>query len=171
MVVKVGESRLPPEQCDFIQKIISKEMVFCFILIHMPRQPGAKAIILYQGKMLLILRDDIPSIIFPNTWSPPGGGIEEGETPEQAMKRELLEEISIIPQSIHLLSTMVYEDSSIVYRFFAYLSAEEYTKIALGEEGQRMDWFTYEEALNINLSPNFRIFLEKEEESLRKIMG
>ncbi len=46
-----------------------------------------------QGELLLMLRDDKPTIPFPNQWSTIGGHIEPGETPEEAIKREAKEEL------------------------------------------------------------------------------
>lgn len=46
---------------------------------------------------LMQLRDDIPNIIYPGYWGFFGGHIDPGETPEAAVKRELLEEISYTP--------------------------------------------------------------------------
>lgn len=43
----------------------------------------------------MLLRDDKPTISFPNHWSLAGGKVEEGETPDAAAHRELLEEIGI----------------------------------------------------------------------------
>lgn len=50
-----------------------------------------------EGKLVIQLRDDKPTILYPNTWSTLGGAIENGETPAQAMERELIEEIEICP--------------------------------------------------------------------------
>ncbi len=51
--------------------------------------------IIYQGdSFLLQLRDNIPTIAYPNHWGLFGGHLELDETPEQALKRELLEEIN-----------------------------------------------------------------------------
>lgn len=50
-----------------------------------------------QGRLVIQLRDDKPGLLFPAHWATLGGGIEKGETPEQAMKRELEEEIAPAP--------------------------------------------------------------------------
>lgn len=57
----------------------------------------AIAILYQQNKFLLQLRDDIPGIIYPGHWGLFGGHIEPGETPDIAVKRELLEEIGYSP--------------------------------------------------------------------------
>jgi 8-oxo-dGTP diphosphatase len=54
----------------------------------------AIAILYREGKFLLQLRDNIPGIIFPGFWGLFGGHLETGETPDQAIKRELEEEIN-----------------------------------------------------------------------------
>jgi 8-oxo-dGTP diphosphatase len=48
-----------------------------------------------DGKLLIYLRDDKPTIPFPNHWDLFGGHVEAGETPEQALCRELQEEIGV----------------------------------------------------------------------------
>ncbi|QLE56823.1 NUDIX hydrolase [Nostoc sp. TCL26-01] len=61
----------------------------------MSKQPVHVAIaILYQdNKFLMQLRDNIPNIPYPGHWALFGGHIEPGETPDVAVKREILEEI------------------------------------------------------------------------------
>ena len=46
-----------------------------------------------SGKILLQLRDNKSTIQYPNSWGTFGGQIEDGETPEQAIIREIKEEI------------------------------------------------------------------------------
>jgi 8-oxo-dGTP diphosphatase len=45
-----------------------------------------------SGEVLLQLRDDRPDISDPNLWVIPGGGVDPGETLEQAARREIVEE-------------------------------------------------------------------------------
>lgn len=47
------------------------------------------------GDLLLQLRDDKPNLRYPNFWTLFGGSVEDGETPEQAIHRELIEEMEI----------------------------------------------------------------------------
>ncbi|MEM9540382.1 MAG: NUDIX hydrolase [Cyanobacteria bacterium P01_E01_bin.42] len=50
--------------------------------------------ILYQDEYFLMqLRDDIPNIAAPGCWGFFGGHLDPGETPEEALLRELVEEI------------------------------------------------------------------------------
>lgn len=46
-----------------------------------------------DGRFLMQLRDERPDIWFPGCWGCFGGAVDEGETPEQALRRELLEEL------------------------------------------------------------------------------
>jgi 8-oxo-dGTP diphosphatase len=54
-------------------------------------------VLLFDGanRLLIYLRDNKPGIPFPNCWDFFGGHVESGETPEQAMVREVKEELGI----------------------------------------------------------------------------
>jgi len=56
-----------------------------------------------KGEILLYLRDNNPNIPFPHHWDLFGGNIEAGENPEQALLRELNEEIGFKPKEYHFL--------------------------------------------------------------------
>jgi 8-oxo-dGTP diphosphatase len=56
-----------------------------------------------DGRWLIQLRDEIPTIVAPGCWGLFGGHLEPGETPEQALRRELLEEISWQPPDLELV--------------------------------------------------------------------
>ena len=48
-----------------------------------------------KGELLLQLRDDKPEIRFPNHWGVIGGHVEDGETFEDCLVREVSEEIEL----------------------------------------------------------------------------
>jgi len=56
-----------------------------------------------NDRILLGLREDQPSKIYRNQWDLPGGQIEPGETAEEALKREFLEETGLTIVRAHLM--------------------------------------------------------------------
>jgi 8-oxo-dGTP diphosphatase len=59
----------------------------------------ALAVLERNGALLLQLRDDLKSILYPGHWGLFGGHLDVGETPSEAVHRELLEEINWKPAS------------------------------------------------------------------------
>ena len=56
---------------------------------------GAEILLRYRNELFMILRDDKPEINAPLQWVVPAGVIEVGETDDEAMTRELKEELDI----------------------------------------------------------------------------
>jgi 8-oxo-dGTP pyrophosphatase MutT (NUDIX family) len=48
-----------------------------------------------EGEILLLLRDNKSTHVFPNHWTLIGGNVEDGETPEMAADRQLKEETGL----------------------------------------------------------------------------
>jgi 8-oxo-dGTP diphosphatase len=63
----------------------------------------ALAMLQREGRWLMQLRDEIPSIVAPGCWGLFGGHLDPGERPEQALRRELLEEINWQPPVLELV--------------------------------------------------------------------
>jgi ADP-ribose pyrophosphatase YjhB (NUDIX family) len=57
-----------------------------------PLRPAVRAVVVDDADRVLLTRYDFPEEI---VWAPPGGGIEVGETDEQALRRELFEEAGL----------------------------------------------------------------------------
>jgi 8-oxo-dGTP diphosphatase len=77
----------------------------------------AIAIIYQNDHFLMQLRDNIPTIKYPGYWGLFGGHIEEGETPEIALKRELIEEINYHTDNISFFG--IYPDPYVIRHVFA----------------------------------------------------
>ena len=102
----------------------------------------AIAILYHQNKFLLQLRDDIPGIIYPGHWGLFGGHIEPGETPDIAVKRELLEEIGYSPPILSKFNC--YSDSKVVRHVYHAPLTVELNAVVLSE-GWDMDLLTPEQ--------------------------
>ena len=110
-----------------------------------------------KKQVLLFLRDDSPGIPYPNMWDIPGGHVDNGETPDQCIVREMKEEMDLTLERFQLFSVMEFTDR-IEYTFWkkADLDIE---KINLNE-GQKLKWFTESEAKNTDLAYGFNEILD-----------
>lgn len=63
----------------------------------------ALAMLARDGRWLMQLRDDVPGIVAPGCWGLFGGHLDPSETPEQALRRELMEEINWEPGDLHYM--------------------------------------------------------------------
>jgi 8-oxo-dGTP diphosphatase len=97
-----------------------------------------------KGEILLYLRDNKPDIPFPNHWDLIGGHVEEGETPEEALLREVKEELDInltdytFYKKYECLTGDVYENVKYIYSGKINLPIEEVTLL----EGVRPQYFS-----------------------------
>lgn len=91
----------------------------------------AIAIIHQEGKFLIQLRDDIPTIIYPNCWALFGGHLEAGETPESALIREIKEEINYDVISFSKFNT--YQNQNVIRHVFDLPLTVKIEDLTLGE--------------------------------------
>lgn len=89
--------------------------------------------------MALVVRDE--KILMVQTfrrgryiWELPGGGIEKGETPEEAALRELQEECGLTGVINRPLNTLHCKDGSVEYVFLVEVSAEQKEIVGMDPE-------------------------------------
>jgi 8-oxo-dGTP diphosphatase len=92
-------------------------------------------------QVLLYLRDDKPTINFPNTWCLPGGYLEEGERPHDCIRREIEEEmgVSLAPHAVRPLCSER-RSYGVEHTFWTEVDLD-LDRVVL-TEGQRLKWFS-----------------------------
>lgn len=90
-----------------------------------------------QNLFLICLRPDY--VHQGGKWEFPGGKIQKNETAEQAMLRELKEEVGITALDYRLLETTFFDygDKQLNLNFFL---VSQFTGEARAQEGQSMQW-------------------------------
>jgi 8-oxo-dGTP diphosphatase len=131
---------------------------------------GCFGLIVYQQKVLMMLRDDKPDITSPNQWCFIGGGSNEGETYEQTFLRETQEEIGIKPAHFNFVEVFEFD-----YRrygvFVANLTDEEAKVVAIGDEGQRIEFVSLEQMQSLPVAQTHHEFILQRDALMRKIAG
>ncbi|MCB1330106.1 MAG: NUDIX hydrolase [Maritimibacter sp.] len=100
---------------------------------------GAKIVLLIGGRLLTLLRDDIPTISYPGWWDMPGGGREGAESPEACVLRETREEFGLALDPGALAWRGAFDSPTTggqSFWFAASLAAEVEREIVFGDEGQ-----------------------------------
>jgi len=106
-----------------------------------------------RDQFLIQLRDNNPQIANPNKWGLFGGSIEGEETPREAIKREIKEEINIDLEDRKLIE--VYNNYN-NFGFYYELNIKEEGNLKLGE-GQKIGKFSIQKILNMkNITPGTR---------------
>jgi 8-oxo-dGTP pyrophosphatase MutT (NUDIX family) len=103
-----------------------------------------------QGRVLMQHRDSHAKVS-PNQWAMPGGKIEEGETPEEAARREVWEETGLTVTTLQHYVTgtrpsVTTADGLVEMHVYCAPTDATQDEIVLGE-GQAMVFLTPQEAL------------------------
>lgn len=117
-------------------------------------------IIRKNNKYLLTKRvyfdDEKDNQFYPFVWNFPGGGIEANETPQQALIRELKEELNVEVDKITSINKMFTDTrgnwQGIFYVFLCQLKNKDQL-IILNEEASEYGWFETQEIKNLKTLP------------------
>jgi len=107
-------------------------------------------IIQKEGKILLARRK--PGSHLEGFWEFPGGKVETGETPEQALVRELAEEFSIRTRTGAFVAESVYDYGAKRIHLMAYFSTHLDGEIIL-DSHDKIQWVSVDEIEFFQLAP------------------
>ena len=110
----------------------------------------AVALIDTDGRVLIAQRPEGKKLA--DLWEFPGGKVEAGESLGQALRRELLEELSIAIDGFSLWKVKEKKSTQGAIRLFFHL-VTDYSGTPMPREGQELAWMTCEEALNYAFLP------------------
>lgn len=130
---------------------------------------GCKIALICDDRLLTILRDDKPSIPYPNMWELPGGGREGEETPFECVQREVFEELSLKLEEADIVWAKEYQgmldpDKTSIF-MVGIITQEDFASIAFGDEGQAYQLMDVSQFLSDNkvilqLQDRLRDYLE-----------
>ncbi len=136
---------------------------------HTPILVSAAVVVNPQGEVFL---GRAPK--FQSAWIAPGGHIDPGETPEQAIVRELSEELGVVVKKLiylqfHKWFAPDYHDTGALfhcYNYLAFIGAEE---ITLNDEYDKHGFFSLDEAFaQEKLHPSAQKILEYYQDYLKQ---
>ncbi len=126
--------------------------------------PGVAAVTVHDGKVLLVIRGKPPS---GGQWGLPGGGVEVGETIQEAVKRELLEETCVEVEPLKLLTVFDSinrdEDDRVHYHYvlFEFLCRYVGGEVHASSDAPDARWVAFDELDKLEVIPYTRRFLDR----------
>lgn len=106
-----------------------------------------------EGKKILLGKRSATRRFYPDIWDIFGGHLELGESRENALRRELREELGIEPTEMRFLRSVDEPDRTtngdVVYHIYLVTAYAGEPRNLQPDEHARVEWFTFDEAVKL----------------------
>ncbi len=120
-----------------------------------------------SGHILLQHRTD-DAFRLPGYWAFFGGGIEQGENPTEALRREIREELSYEVQGPRFFLAQKVRDEENDITKYVFVEQYQDQPLQLGE-GQAMGWFSPDETHELKMIDHDRFVVEQVRDYLNRL--
>jgi 8-oxo-dGTP diphosphatase len=125
----------------------------------MPRRAGGLkptirvvAAVIYDSQRRVLISERPAGKTLAGCWEFPGGKVEDGESGEAALRRELLEELGVRAHALHWVLELRHEYPERYVELSVWV-VDEYSGVPVGLEGQGLRWETAAQLRSIALLP------------------
>ncbi|APC97357.1 8-oxo-dGTP diphosphatase MutT [Francisella frigiditurris] len=112
-----------------------------------------------RSKVYLSLRQAHQT--YSGFWEFPGGKVEENESYEECIKREIFEEVGIIAQELELLEKKDYINKYNIHIFLEFYLITKYEGLPKAKEGQKLKLVNIYDLNKYNILPASESVIEK----------
>ena len=121
-------------------------------MVKSPKIIRVTAAIIELDDKILIAQRKSEDDIFGGLWEFPGGKIEDGETPEECMARELMEELEIEVEVGTLITSNKHRYPNGIFELLAYRVQHICGNFVLNDHDE-IRWITIDEIFNFKFPP------------------
>ena len=122
------------------------------IMINSPNIIRVTAAIIQSDNKILIAQRKSEDGLFGGLWEFPGGKIEKGETPEECMARELMEELEIKVEVGTLITSNKHRYPNGIFELLAYRVQHICGNFVLNDHDE-VKWITIDEISKFDFPP------------------
>ncbi len=107
------------------------------------------AFVLIKDNTMLAEKRKLTKQVMPGAIALPGGHIEEGESPEDALCREIREELDVVPNDITYVCTLLYHAQA--FHKIHYFAVQSWTGDITNNEAEALLWIPFDALGSLDL--------------------
>ena len=111
------------------------------------------AFILVQDGRVLLERRSLTKRVVPGVLSIPGGHMEDSESPEEAVRRELREELGLTAAKVRYVCTLLHRSEE--FRKLHYFAVTEWDGEIVAQEADGLEW------ADLRCAPSFDLDVDR----------